>query len=80
MATLVINIHSAAGMKKNSRINDPYIDRRSGEERREVYDLDYFPEGGKERRARKERRKQGERRDNWVRVSRWSSVITNKKP
>jgi hypothetical protein len=50
------------------------IDRRSGEDKRKVYSLDYFFMGGEERRRRGERRNLGERRRNWVRVSRWSSV------
>jgi hypothetical protein len=50
------------------------IDRRSGEDRRIVYDLDYFRNGGLERRKGKDRRTQGERRFGWVRVSKWSSV------
>ena len=59
---------------KEERTNDPYLDRRSGEDRRQAYDLDYFPCGGIERRSGKERRRQGERRNGWVRVSTWSSV------
>jgi len=27
---------------KDSRVSDPYVDRRSGEERRQAYDSDYF--------------------------------------
>ena len=66
-------------MTKNSnlrpgRANDPYVDRRSGEDRRAGYDLDYFPDGGTERRSGKERRGQDERRDSCIRVSDWSSV------
>ena len=41
---------------KDSRISDPYIDRRSGEDRRQVYNADYFQDGGLERRSGKERR------------------------
>ena len=52
------------------------IDRRSGEDRRVVYDLDYFRNDGVERRKRnkKDRRTQEERRNDWIRVSKWSSV------
>jgi hypothetical protein len=60
-----------AGKKRKS---DPYLDRRSGEDRREVYDADYFENGGQERRKEKDRRKSGERRDDCVRVSDWTSV------
>ncbi len=59
---------------KNSRVRDPYVDRRSGEERRQAYDSDYFQNGGPERRTHDDRRQQDERRDRCIRVSRWSSV------
>jgi hypothetical protein len=51
------------------------IDRRSGEDIRRSYNLDYFFSGGEERRRRRERRILEERRRNWVRVSRWCSVF-----
>ncbi len=51
------------------------IDRRSEKDRRTVYNLDYFMNGGVERRVSKERRGQEERRAGWVRVSEWSSVF-----
>ena len=51
------------------------IDRRSGQERRRVYDIDYFSNGGINRRSGKERRSPVERRRDWVRVSEWSSVF-----
>ena len=59
---------------KNSRVSDPYIDRRSGEERRLTYYVDYFQDGGTERRKNKDRRQLGERRVSCIRVTRWSSV------
>ncbi len=59
---------------KDSRISDPYIDRRSGEDRRQVYNADYFQNGGLERRSVKERRQQKERRKNFIGVSKWSSI------
>jgi hypothetical protein len=59
---------------KDPRVSDPYVDRRSGEERRQAYDSDYFEAQGLERRKNKDRRQQAERRDRCVRVSRWSSV------
>ena len=58
---------------KDARIRDPYLDRRSGDDRRQVYDADYFQNGGEERRSGKERR-QSERRKNCIRVSKWSSI------
>ena len=58
----------------NDRKADPYVDRRSGDDRRVVYDSDYFENGGMERRQAADRRKQNERRDSCIRVSKWSSV------
>ena len=59
---------------KEKRIRDPYVDRRSGEDRRQVYDSDYFENGGVERRSGKERRLNSERRRDCTRISQWSSV------
>ncbi len=53
------------------------VDRRSGEERRRTYDLNYFLNGGLERRdpdGGDRRFRLDERRDGWVRISQWSSV------
>ena len=50
------------------------LDRRSGEDRRRVYDLEYFGNGGVERRSWKEQRSHVERRVGWTRVSEWCSV------
>lgn len=61
-------------IEPNERKGDPYVDRRSGDDRRAVYDSDYFENGGPERRQSQDRRQQEERRHNCVRVSRWSSV------
>jgi hypothetical protein len=58
----------------NDRKADPYVDRRSGDDRRAVYDSDYFESGGIERRQGMDRRQQNERRDSCTRVSQWSSV------
>jgi hypothetical protein len=54
------------------------IDRRSGEDMRQVYNLDYFLNGGDERRRGKERRRGRERRSGWVRVSGWCSVYVGR--
>ena len=59
---------------RNRRVADPYVDRRSVEDRREVYSSDYWERWGIERRTLKERRLQKERRGSCVRVSKWSSV------
>ena len=55
------------------------FDRRSGEDKRLRYNLDYFTNGGKERRKGKERRQSGERRRGWARVYKWCSVFLGKK-
>ena len=54
------------------------IDRRGIEDKREVYSLDYFMDGGDERRQYTERRKSEERRSDWYRVSKWCSVYVGK--
>ena len=59
---------------KDERISDPYVDRRSGEDRRKVYDADYFENSGVERRSGQERRRHYERRKDSIRVSEWSSI------
>ncbi|MFC1815194.1 hypothetical protein ACFL0M_04460 [Thermodesulfobacteriota bacterium] len=51
------------------------VDRRSGRDQRQIYSIDYFMQGGIERRCHDERRKnQRERRKGWVRVSDWISI------
>jgi len=65
---------SAKRIAGDARERDPYIDRRSGDERRQVYDADYFAFGGSERRNGKDRRQQAERRVSCVRVSQWTSI------
>ena len=64
---------------EDKRLADPYVDRRSGEDRRNVYDAQYWESGGLERRRDKERRQHIERRITWVRVSEWSSVCLRDK-
>ena len=64
---------------KDKRQRDPYMDRRSGEDRREAYDADYFEDGGQERRKGKDRRKGAERRNRCVKVSKWTSVCPDEK-
>ncbi len=62
---------------KDARKRDIYVDRRSGEDRRQVYDSDYFQNGGLEKRSGKKRRQHYERRKECTRVSEWSSVCTD---
>jgi len=64
---------------KDRRVADPYVDRRSGEDRRQVYSSDYWEIGGIERRSTKDRRQNKERRNICVRVSKWSSVCVEDK-
>ena len=52
------------------------IDRRSGEDERKSYSLDYFINGGQERRRQIERRQSDERRSDWVRVDKWCSIYS----
>ena len=59
---------------QNLRVTDPYMDRRSGEDRRVVYDSDYFENSGVERRHGGDRRQKDERRGSCIRVSDWSSI------
>lgn len=49
-------------MEKEKRITDPYLDRRSGDDRRDAYELGFFVQGGIERRRYVDRRSH-ERRD-----------------
>ena len=58
---------------------DPYLDRRSGEDRRDIYLIDYFSECGTERRDMMERRNPRERRKDGIKVSKWSSVCQKKR-
>lgn len=50
------------------------FDRRSGEDRRKIYDLVYGRLEGIEKRSGKERRCGIERRKDWVKQTGWSSV------
>lgn len=59
---------------KDRRIGDPYLDRRSGDDRREAYELGFFAQGGIERRSGVESRQTSERRAQYVNVSKWSSI------
>jgi hypothetical protein len=59
---------------KRQRQRDPYLDRRSGEDRRNVYSLDYFLKGNRDRRSGMERRLNIERRTGCIRINEWSSI------
>lgn len=60
--------------KLRVRRTDPYLDRRSGDDRRELYSFSYFDAGGRERRGYAERRDVTERRFGYVRIGPWTSV------
>lgn len=64
----------------DKRKSDSYVDRRSGEDRREIYLADYFENSGLERRSGKDRRQRGERRKGFIRVSKWSSICPDETP
>jgi len=59
---------------RGQRIADPYMDRRSGEDRRQVYSIDYFLKGNQDRRNSRERRTHKERRNDCIQVNEWSSI------
>lgn len=50
------------------------IDRRSDEDRRDLYSIEYFDQGNPERRSYSDRRGNGERRKGYIRVGQWTSV------
>jgi len=64
-------------MQKTTRTKRSGFDRRSTEDMRKVYKIDYFSEGGTERRSMKERRQLPEQRSGWCRTNKWSSVIVD---
>jgi hypothetical protein len=59
---------------KDRRTGGRDLDRRSGDDRREVHDSVFFDKGGIERRSGPESRKKGDRRIQRVNVSKSSSV------
>jgi hypothetical protein len=75
------NIKEAGPKKVLSKdpLRRALIDRRTGEDKRMRYSLDYFTEGGEERRKGRERRQSGERRNAWARVYKWCSIFLGKK-
>lgn len=59
---------------EKQRRGDRFLDRRSGEDRRQVYSLDYFFKDYPDRRSPVEQRTNKERRRDCVRISEWSSA------
>jgi len=78
MATIKKRTHgsglSESQPLKNRRIEDPFRDRRSGNDRRRGFDIGYFAQGGIEKRKGGECRQKNERRDQYVRIDKWSSI------
>jgi hypothetical protein len=63
--------------KRKSKKKRAFFDRRSGQDRRKAYNIDYFLEGGLERRnsANGDRRNRPQdRRRDWIKINRWSSL------
>jgi len=58
--------------------NDPFFDRRTGDDRHEACDLDYFRNSGAKKGEQAERRQPLERREGCIRVSEWSSICPEK--
>ena len=75
------HIETSESNKKSEKasVKRSLVDRRSGEDKRKRYSLDYFTDGGEERRKGKERRQSEERRSGWARVYKWCSVFLGKK-
>jgi len=75
------HIKEAESYKRLSKhpLRRALVDRRCGEDKRKRYSLDYFADGGDERRKGRERRQSGERRSAWAQVYKWCSVFLGKK-
>ena len=52
-----------------------FSERRTGKDRRKIFNLRRFLYKGEENRTLDERRTIDERRNGWVRVNKWSSVF-----
>lgn len=63
---------------RQKRRGDPYLDRRSGEDRRKVHLLEYFLKGRPDRRSGIERRHNGERREGYIRINEWASICPDR--
>ncbi len=73
-AEIIVNLKNNTVKKIRSG-----IDRRSGEDQRNKYDLDHFEKGGSERRKAIIRRKlETEQRRGWTRINKWVSVFISK--
>jgi hypothetical protein len=59
---------------KDRRIGDPYLDRRLGDDRRKINNLEFIEHGGIERRSWVESRQDGNHSVQSVNGSQWSNV------
>ena len=59
---------------------DSVSQKRSGRDRRRLFDAYYVTKDGIKKSILNERRSQSERRKGWKRVSQWGSVCEEKKP
>ena len=70
--------------KEKAKKKRSFFDRRSGQDRRFAYNIDYFLEGGAERRhnsGQERRAEDKDRRRDWIKISPWSSLhLEGKKP
>jgi hypothetical protein len=57
-----------------SNNNHSFAERRSGKDRRRIFNHGHFLFKTSDKKNLKERRLQAERREGWVRVTKWSSV------
>jgi hypothetical protein len=74
----MVKVVQYKGSKLLFRRRSSSFGRRRLDNRRRVYSLDYFSQGGIERRKALDRRKRNhDRRKGWVRISGWSNVYIN---
>lgn len=64
---------------KDVRGQRSLIERRTGRDRRQAYDINYFEKNGIERRKGSERRRLSEKRKGWIRAEKWRSVFVGEK-
>ena len=74
LVTFVLNKNRKGGQKM-PEVFRKFPERRTGKDRRRIFNLHrFFYKGLERRKALKDRRSQEERRDGWVRISKWSSA------
>ena len=61
-----------------NRIDRDLVERRSGKDRRRIFQLERFFFKGEDRRTSGDRREIKERRTGWIRISKWSSAPLSK--